>query len=217
MVFENRYDAGTNLALLLNRYNKDPHSMVLAMPRGGLPVAYEIAKKLSLPLDLLLVKKLGVPDNEELALGAVSLGDVVYINEELLSYYSISKQELNKRIEKGKREIQERNRKYRLDAPPPVVLNKHIILVDDGIATGASIKAGIRCLKMMKAKSITIAVPVASMDTLKEIKSMWDDIAIICLETPGLFMGVGQVYIDFHQLSDEEVLMLLEEAKDFDK
>lgn len=205
--FMDRYEAGKLLAELLKHYEKNENAIVLALPRGGVPVAYEIAKKLSLPLDVFIVRKLGVPGHEELAMGAIATGGITVFNDEIIESLTIPKFEMDQVIQSEKQELQRRDTLYRDNRPFPVLDGKTIILVDDGIATGATIKAAIKALRQQKPANIVVAIPVAAFSTCEEIAKLVDK--MICPLKPHEFYAVGVWYENFSQTSDEEVFELL--------
>lgn len=206
--FINRQHAGTVLATLLKHHANKPDGLVLALPRGGVPVAYEIAKALSLPLDVMIVRKLGVPGHEELAMGAIASGDAVVLNQELINQLNISNTAIEQITQAEKQELLRREALYRANSTPPIIQGKNIILVDDGIATGATMQATIMALRQQNPASITIAVPVAALETYNEIAKRVDE--IVCPLKPINFTAVGLWYEDFSQTSDREVCELLE-------
>lgn len=208
--FIDRRQAGQQLANRLTQYSKIANVVVLGLPRGGVPVAYEIAKKLLVPLDVFIVRKLGVPGHEELAMGALASGDVTIFNQDILNTIQAKKAEIDKVIRDEQVELSRRQQLYRGHRPKSVFTNKTIILVDDGIATGASIRAAVMALKRIKVKKIIIAVPVAAKDTAKELRSIVDD--LVCLLKPVDLLAVGHWYQNFSQTSDEEVINLLHRA-----
>lgn len=210
MLFSDRKDAGVQLAKVLKNYRgKDAY--VLALPRGGVPVAYEIAKALDLPLDLLLVRKLGLPCQEELAMGAIALGGIEVFNEDVYDSISVSKEELEQVLQKERKELQRRDEHYRAGQPFPSLENKTVILVDDGVATGATMRAGIMALRACKPAFIVVAVPLAPLSTSYELSREADE--WICLENPEPFSSIGQWYTYFEQNTDEEVIDLLRRAR----
>lgn len=209
----NRSHAGQLLSQQLNNYKNNPNVLVLALPRGGVPVAFEIAKELHLPLDVYLVRKLGVPGHKELAMGAIASGDVTVFNYEILNSLAIDSNEINAVIATERRELARRNKCYRNNNPPPEITNKIIILVDDGLATGATMRAAITALKKSKPQRIIVAVPVGALETCEALKQIADE--VICLFTPEPLYGVGMWYHDFPQTSDEEVIRLLGNATTF--
>lgn len=203
MKFNNRIDAGKKLAPLLASYKDAKHTLLLALPRGGVPVAATLAGQLHLPFDLWLVRKLGVPGHEELAMGAIALGNTIVFNEHVLNQLSIPQEMMDGVIAKEKKEIAARNLRYRNGNPPPDVKDKTVILIDDGLATGATMRAAIASLRMHHPQRIVVAIPVAAPDSLVPIQQEADE--VICLYTPGSFSSVGQWYHDFSQTTDEEV------------
>lgn len=207
--FIDRYEAGKILAQQLQEYTNQSDVIVLALPRGGVPVGYEVAKFLSVPLDIFVVRKLGVPYHEELAMGAIASGDSIFLNKDIINQLHISKEAIDHVIQSEKEELQRREIKYRGERPFPKLDNKTIILVDDGIATGASMRVAVQALRQYKPKSIVVAVPVASRSTYDEMRKIADN--VICPLTPLLFSAVGEWYQDFSQTSDEEVYLLLHE------
>ena len=210
MIFKNRADAGRKLAAKLTRYADREDVLVLALPRGGVPVAYEVAKELKAPLDVFLVRKLGVPRHEELAMGAIASGGVRVINEELISYLGIPDEVIDAIAAIEQRELERRMVAYRDDRPPPEVKNRIVILIDDGLATGSTMRAAAASLRLQKPRRIVVAVPVSSPETCNEFRSEVDE--IVCAVTPQHFQGVGLWYDDFSQTSDEEVRELLKRA-----
>lgn len=205
--YQNRYVAGKILADLLNNYAKRQDVIVFALPRGGVPVAYEIAKSLSLPLDVFIVRKLGVPGHEELAMGALAMGDSIVFNKEIMDSLGISKQAIDDVINMEKKELQRREIAYRGHKPFPDIKNKTIILVDDGIATGASIKVAIKALRQLDPAAIILAIPVADASICKKMTKLVEK--LVCPMQPSNFFAVGQWYDDFSQTTDEEVYTLL--------
>lgn len=203
----NRYEAGKMLAEQLKGYAKQKNMLVLALPRGGVPVAYEIAKALSLPLDVFIVRKLGVPGHEELAMGALASGNVTVFNEDVINSLQISKERIQEVIEAEGQELRRRELAYRGDAPFPSLTGKTILLVDDGIATGATMRAALKALRQSHPASIVIAVPVAEISTCKKMATIADK--IVCPLQPVYFNAVGAWYEDFAQTEDKEVYSLL--------
>ena len=206
-IFQDRTDAGRQLAEELLSYAGRDDAIVLALPRGGVPVAFEVAQRLGVPLDVFVVRKLGVPGHEELAMGAIASGGIRVLNEDVL-YVLPDAQSIVEMVTAIEREeLQRRERDYRGDRPAPEVRGRTVILVDDGLATGATMRAAAAALRQQGAAKIIVAVPVGAPSTCHEIKSVAE--AVVCLQTPGSFMGVGQYYEDFSQTSDEEVRELL--------
>jgi putative phosphoribosyl transferase len=205
--FRNRMDAGRALAPALRRYRSRDDVLVLALPRGGVPVAAEVATALHAPLDVMIVRKLGVPWHEELAMGAVASGGVRVLNAEIVSRAGISSEEIEQATRTQQHEIERREKTYRGSRRRPEVNGKCIILVDDGIATGATMRAGIRALREVGAAAIVAAVPVAPAETIDILRSEADE--VVCLAAPEPFYAVGAWYADFQQVSDDEVSRLL--------
>jgi putative phosphoribosyl transferase len=206
-IFQDRTDAGRQLAENLLSYAGRDDVIVLALPRGGVPVASEVAQRLGVPLDVFVVRKLGVPGHEELAMGAIASGDVRVLNEDVL-YVLPDAQSIVEMVTAIEREeLKRRERDYRSDRPAPEVRERTVILVDDGLATGATMRAAAAALRQQGAAKIIVAVPVGAPSTCPEIRSVADE--VVCLQTPGSFMGVGQYYEDFSQTTDEEVRDLL--------
>lgn len=207
MIFQDRQAAGTQLAEKLIKYQKKEDVIVVGLARGGVIVAAAVAKRLHLPLDILIIRKVGAPDNEELALGAIAEEGEGIFNHHLITLLGVSKEYLKKEVAKQKEVIQERKRLYLKGKKPPNFSGKTIILVDDGIATGASMKVAIQSAKSKKAAKIVVAVPVAATDSLSEIATEVDE--VVCLSTPPFFQGVGAFYNHFEQTTDEEIVSLL--------
>jgi len=209
-VFEDREDAGRALAKALAAYRGAADCIVLALPRGGVPVAFEIAQALGLPLDVLVVRKLGLPSQPELAMGAIASGGAIVLNEDVLRFAAGRREDLEQVRRHEQAELERRERKYRGDRPPLAMAGRVGILVDDGLATGATMEAAVRSLRALGAKRVVVAVPVASTEALDRIEAVADE--VICLETPPYFSAVGQWYRDFDQTSDAEVEDLLAKA-----
>jgi putative phosphoribosyl transferase len=210
MIFKDRTDAGHQLAARLTRYADRGDVFVLALPRGGVPVAYEVAKELNAPLDIFLVRKLGVPGHEELAMGAIASGGVRVLNEEIVNYLRIPDEVIDLVAAREQRELERRERAYRDERPPPDLKDRVVILIDDGLATGSTMRAAAASLRLQKPRRIVVAVPVSSRETCEEFRSEVDE--IVCAYTPERFQGVGLWYEDFSQTSDEEVRELLKRA-----
>ncbi|AUH71739.1 phosphoribosyltransferase [Legionella sainthelensi] len=207
MNYSDRYQAGIVLADLLKDYARRSDVIILALPRGGVPVAYEIAKKLSLKLDIFIVRKLGVPGHEEFAMGAIASGGIVVLNEEVLSTLHIKKEAINQVIQSEQDELSRRELVYRGNQYLPELMEKTVILVDDGIATGYTMRAAIAALRQKHPAKIIIAVPVAARSTCDELAPLVE--TIICPLQPANFYAVGLWYNDFSQTTDEEVIKLL--------
>ncbi|MEC4811785.1 MAG: phosphoribosyltransferase [Scytonema sp. PMC 1069.18] len=210
MRFKNRTAAGQFLAAELAKYANRRDVLVLALPRGGVPVAFEIAKALNLPLDVFVVRKLGVPDQRELAMGAIASGGVRVLNQDIVRSLRIPEQEIDKVAEKEQQELQRRQRIYRGDRPFPKLQEHTVILVDDGLATGATMRAAVTALQKYEPVKIAIAVPVAAPETCQEFENNVDE--VVCGMKPNPFYSVGLWYDDFPQTADEEVHDLLEKA-----
>jgi len=191
----------------LAAYANRPGVLVLALPRGGAPVGFEVARELGPPLDVFLVRKLGVPGYEELAMGAVATGGVRVLNDEIVRGLGISEHEIDAVVARELRELSRRDRLYRGDRPPSDVAGRTVILVDDGLATGATIRAAVQALRQQQPGRIVAAVPTASPDTCQVLKAEADD--VICAMTPEPFFAVGHWYEDFTQTTDDEVRELL--------
>jgi putative phosphoribosyl transferase len=211
MLFRDRQHAGRILADLLGRYAHQPDVTVLALPRGGVPVAFEVARALAAPLDVFIVRKLGVPGYEELAMGAIASGDTIVLNDELVRDLRIPGDMIEAAVEREKRELDRREREYRDGLPPPAVAGCITILVDDGLATGASMRAAAIALRARKPARIVVAVPVAAPSTCEEFQTVVDE--IICSQSPEPFYGVGYWYEDFGQTTDAEVRDLLRRSR----
>jgi predicted phosphoribosyltransferase len=210
MVFRDRADAGRALAARLGHYANRPDVLVLALPRGGVPVAYEVARALGAPLDVFLVRKLGVPGQEELAMGAIASGGVRVLNDEVVRLLQIPDEVIDAVAESQGRELERRARAYRDDRPPPEVRGRTVILIDDGLATGSSMRAAIAALRQQRPARLVVAVPVAAASTAEELRAEVDD--LVCVATPEPFYAVGSWYEDFAQTGDDEVHALLEHA-----
>nr|WP_298373402.1 phosphoribosyltransferase family protein [uncultured Halomonas sp.] len=200
--FANRRAAGRALARRLLAYAID-ETLILGLPRGGVPVAAEIARELKASLDVMVVRKLGVPGHEEFAMGAIASGDVTVLDDSLVERLRINEQRLQTVIDRERRELTRRETAYRGERPYPDLNERQIIVVDDGIATGASMRAAIRAIRRLGAKHLILAVPVAPNETLEALAEEVDD--IVCVATPENFRAVGQGYVDFSQTTDEEV------------
>jgi predicted phosphoribosyltransferase len=208
--FADRAEAGKRLAEALAGYAGRTDVLVLALPRGGVPVAYEVAQTLAVPMDLWLVRKLGVPGQEELAMGAIAGNDTCVLNRDIIDVLNIDRTTIDAVIAKEQAELERRNRLYRQGRPSPNIEGKAIIIIDDGLATGATMRAAIASLRQAGAARIIAAVPVGAASTCGKIEQEADE--LVCLYTPEPFYGVGQWYSNFSQTSDENVLALLESA-----
>jgi putative phosphoribosyl transferase len=210
MIFEDRVDAGRRLAKKLTAYAKREDVIVLGIPRGGVPVAFEVANALDAPLDVFLSRKLGVPGQEELAFGAVATGGVRVLDQELIEGLGISKQEIEEITARVRHELERRERVYRGSRAPLKLEGRTVLLVDDGIATGSSMRAAIDALRQMKPARLVVAVPVAPLSTCHRLRSEVDD--LVCVDMPEAFYAIGQFYSDFSQVTDEEVTDLIHRA-----
>jgi erythromycin esterase-like protein/predicted phosphoribosyltransferase len=209
-LFRDRRDAGQALAGLLERYRGRPDVVVLGLPRGGVPVAYEVATAIDAPLDVFVVRKVGVPGREEVAMGAVASGGVVVLNDDVIRGLGIAPEVIEQAVEREGREVQRRELAYRGDRPMPDVAGKTVIVVDDGMATGASMRAAIQALRRLRAARVVVAVPAAPESTSRELADLVDE--VVCATTPSPFFAVGQSYWDFTQTTDTEVRDLLRAA-----
>jgi putative phosphoribosyl transferase len=207
MLIRDRAEAGQILATKLKQYAKKPDVIILALPRGGVPVAYQVATILDLPLDIFLVRKLGVPGQEELAMGAIASGGVRVLNHDVIQSLQIPESIIDSIAAKEQRELERREKFYKQEAPPFDLKNKTVILIDDGLATGATMRAAAEALKQQEVNKIVIAVPVAAESTCRELSQLVDE--VVCVLTPEPFYGVGYWYDDFSQTSDSEVIELL--------
>lgn len=208
--FHNRADAGRALAARLTAYAHNPRVQVLALPRGGVPVAFEVAQALRAPLDVFLVRKLGVPGHEELALGAIATGGVRVLNEEMVRALDVTPDVIEAITAAEQQELARREHLYRGARPPLEVRGRILILVDDGLATGATMRAAAAALRQQQPARLIIAVPIAAAELCEALRAEVDE--IICAVTPRPFYAVGQGYEDFSQTTDEEVRDLLQKA-----
>jgi predicted phosphoribosyltransferase len=207
MRFQDRVEAGRMLAERLTPYAHHPHVLVLGLPRGGVPVAFEVAHALKAPLDVLIVRKLGVPGREELAMGAIAAGGERVLNQEIIDIFGISDRVIEAVTARERRELDRRESLYRGQRPAPDVDGRTVILVDDGIATGSTVRAAVHLLRHLNAGCIVVATPTAAASTANELRREVDD--FVAVMTPEDFAGVGEWYEDFSQTSDEEVRELL--------
>jgi len=210
-VFRDRHEAGYVLAAKLDQYRQDRNQLVLALPRGGVPVGYEVATTLDAPLDVFLVRKLGVPGHRELAMGAIASGGVRVMNDEVVNELHIPQAMIEATAEAEQRELERRERAYRGDRPPPELRSRSIILVDDGLATGSTMKAAALALRSQNPARIVVAVPVAAPETCESFRAEVDD--IVCAVTPEPFYAVGLWYEDFSPTTDDDVSDLLARAR----
>jgi putative phosphoribosyl transferase len=208
-LFADRIEAGRLLgSALLDVVGRD--AIVLAIPRGGVVVGFEIAQALGVPLDVIIPRKIGAPHNPELAIGAMTEDGTIFLDEELTKHLRVSGDYIRKESEKQRLEIERRLRLYRGAAPYPSLKNREVIIVDDGIATGSTMKAALASVRKRGAKTVVIAIPVGPPSTIKELEKEAD--RVVCLHTPESFYAIGQFYEDFTQTGDEEVIKLLTSA-----
>ncbi|MEA2162042.1 MAG: putative phosphoribosyl transferase [Thermoanaerobaculia bacterium] len=211
LTFRDRTEAGLLLgAELRKRFGPRPDALVLALPRGGVPVGFEVASALSAPFDVFIVRKLGVPGQEELAMGAIASGGVRVLNDDVVRYASIPQRVIDRVAAAEQIELERREESYRGKRPPVDVAGRTVIIVDDGLATGSTMRAAIQALRNRNAREVIVSVPVAAKETCAEMRVLVDD--IVCLRTPSPFQAVGLWYDDFSQTSDAEVHELLERA-----
>ena len=210
MRYRDRREAGRVLAELLAPLANQPDVLVLGLPRGGVPVAWEVARRLGAALDVFVVRKLGFPGHEELAMGAIASGGVRVLNPEVVAY-GVTRDEIERLAEREQRELERRERLFRGDRPPIRVVDRTVILVDDGLATGSTMRAAVRALRQQGAARIIVAVPVAAPSTCAEMEDEADE--VVCAATPEPFHAVGLWYEDFRQTTDDEVRELLDTAR----
>jgi len=213
--FRDRREAGRVLAQELAAYARRPDVVVLALPRGGVPVAYEVARALGAPLDVFLVRKLGVPGHEELAMGAVATGGVRVLNDQVVRALGIPPDVIDMVAAWEQQELARRERLYRGDRPPPDVKGRTVVLVDDGLATGATMRAALAALRQQQPARRVVAVPTAAAQTCDALRTEADD--VVCATTPEPFDAVGFWYEDFSQTTDDEVRELLDRAARADR
>jgi predicted phosphoribosyltransferase len=207
-VFRDRQDAGIQLAARLLRYAGDPKVLVLGLPRGGVPVAYQVARRLDAPLDVFVVRKLGVPGHRELAMGAIATGGVRVLNPEVVTALRINEPVIAAVATQEQIELERQERVYRGNVPFPGLAGRIVIVVDDGLATGSTMRAAVRALRQMQPARIVVAAPVAAAETCRSLSTEADE--VVCVSTPELFHAVSMWYQEFSQTTDEEVRSLLE-------
>jgi putative phosphoribosyl transferase len=212
-LFQDRTEAGQVLAGRLRYFADRTDVLVLALPRGGVSVAFEVARDLRAPLDVFLVRKLGVPGHEELAMGAIASGGVLVLNERVLHMLDVPESAINAAVEREAQELRRRELIYRGDQPPVNAKERIAILIDDGLATGSSMRAAVAAVRQQEPAGIVVAVPVAAPETCADFESEVEQ--VICLETPDPFYAVGLYYRHFPQVTDEEVRDLLQQAAEF--
>jgi len=205
--YRDRTEAGQALVAALAKYEGQPDVLLLALPRGGVPVAYEVANALALPLDVWLVRKLGVPGHEELAMGALAVNGTLHINEDITAALKIPQRLINQVVARERAELSRRNKLYRAGKPLPPLRNKTVIVIDDGLATGSTMRAALESLRAAKPGHLIAAVPVGAESSCQMIGDYADE--VICLQKPEPFYGVGQWYQDFSQTSDAQVKDML--------
>lgn len=208
--FHDRREAGRQLATQLEQYRDRSDTLVLALPRGGVPVAYEVAAALNAPLDVFLVRKVGMPGHEEFALGALASGDVLLLNEATVAEYEVSREQIDMVVRAEQQELERRETSYRGQRPFPDLAGRVVILIDDGLATGSTMRAAVVAIQKKEPARVVVAVPTAPAETCEELSAVVDD--IICLVTPEPFYAVGLWYEDFSQTTDDEVRDLLERS-----
>ncbi|MBV8214308.1 MAG: phosphoribosyltransferase [Verrucomicrobia bacterium] len=211
MRFPDRSKAGQLLAQKLAGYANNPDAVVLALPRGGVPVGFEVAGALNIPLDIIVVRKLGVPDHEELAMGAIASGDVRVLHYDTIDWLQIPQSIIDRVTETEKGELHRRELTYRGTTPPLDLAGKTVILVDDGIATGSTMQAAVAVVRSRNPQRVVVAVPTTPISTAKEMRNLVDD--FVSIIAPDAFVGVGQWYDDFRQVSDEVTRDLYERAR----
>jgi putative phosphoribosyl transferase len=212
MLFANRIEAGKRLAHRLEQYRGLENAIVLALPRGGVPVASEVAAELDLPLDIFMVRKLGVPGHDEFAFGSIASGGVRYVNREVVNRLRLSPDVIDQVTRREERELERREMLYRGDEPPPDLVGRSVIVVDDGLATGATMTAAIRAIKRSDPRAIIVAVPVCAPETCRELQNNVD-VWCVCVYASEPFLAVGAWYKDFDQTTDTEVRELLAKAR----
>jgi predicted phosphoribosyltransferase len=213
--YRDRSEAGRVLASRLAAYAHRPDVLVLALPRGGVPVAFEVATALEAPLDVFVVRKLGVPGHEEFAMGAIASGGLVVLDPEVVRFAGVSEAALRRVIEKERRELERRERLYRGDRAQPEIAGHTVVLVDDGLATGSTMRAAIEALREKGPARIVVAVPIAAPETCDALRGEADE--VVCAATPEPFRAVGLWYEDFSQTTDDEVRALLTRADDMQR
>ena len=206
--FQNRREAGKLLADKLSMYRNQPDAIVLGLPRGGVPVAYEVASELNLPLDVLVVRKLGVPGHEEFAFGSLASGGIRFVNDAVVRSLRLPQYAIDRVIEREALELDRRERLYRGKRPPPQLRGKTVIIVDDGLATGSTMRAAVRTVRAMSPHEIVVAVPVGAPETCAELQNNVDTWCV-CVRAPKEFYAVGLWYQDFAPTNDAEVQALL--------
>ena len=210
MYFRDRTEAGQVLARRLQQYKNQPDVLILGLPRGGVPVAYEVARDLNAPLDVFIVRKLGVPGHEELGMGAIATGGVRTLHEGIIREIGISPQTIEAVSAREQAELERRERLYRGDRPAPTIKGRTVVIVDDGLATGSTMKAAIQAVRQQDPRQVIVAVPTAPSETCEQLKESADH--VVCALTPEPFFSVGGSYADFTQITDGEVRDLIASA-----
>jgi predicted phosphoribosyltransferase len=205
--YADRREAGRELGQLLRTYADRDDVLVLALPRGGVPVAFEVARTLGAPLDVFLVRKLGTPGHRELAMGAIASGGIKVLNDEVVQYLGITPEQIDAVARQEQQELARREAAYRSERPLPDLSGKVVILVDDGLATGSTMRAAVQAVKQQQPSHVVVAVPVGARETCEDMRAVADEVA--CARTPTPFSAVGQWYRNFDQTTDEEVRDLL--------
>jgi predicted phosphoribosyltransferase len=209
-LFRDRQEAGVALAAQLARFGNDPSVVVLGLPRGGVPVAYEVARALHVPLDVFVVRKLGVPGHRELAMGAIASGGVRVLNPEVVNALGIPPNMIDAVADQEQKELERQQRDYRGDGPFPDLKGRTVIVVDDGLATGSTMRAAVKALRLMEPRRIVVAAPVAAAETCRSLAKEADE--MVCVNTPEAFHAVSLWYQEFSQTTDDEVRALLKSA-----
>ncbi len=212
MIYKNRDHAGDVLAKSLEKYKGRKDLLILGLPRGGVPVAFRAASRLKAPLDIFMVRKVGAPGQEELAIGAVASNEVTILNKEIINSLQLPQKIVDEKVNTERLTLLEQEKRLRGDLTPAVIKDRPVILIDDGLATGASMKAAVIGVQSLKASRVVVAVPVCAHASLQDLESTADE--VICVEAPGLFRGVGQWYEDFSQVEDETVKFLLKQKRE---
>ncbi len=208
--FRDRGEAGRRLAAALERYAGRSKLLVLALPRGGVPVGYQVARALNAPLDVMLVRKLGVPGHEELAMGAIAPGGIRILSDEVIAAFAVTERDIAAIAAREQEELDRREEAYRDGRPHPIIRDRTVVLVDDGLATGSTMRAAAVAIRVQEPAHLVVAVPVAPAETCAALKREADE--VICLISPEPFFAVGNWYEDFAQVDDDEVHQLLERA-----
>ncbi|HKG33694.1 MAG TPA: phosphoribosyltransferase [Gemmatimonadales bacterium] len=208
--FRDRVEAGRRLAAALERYAGRPKLLVLALPRGGVPVGYQVARALNAPLDIMLVRKLGVPGHEELAMGAIAPGGIRILSDEVIAAFAVTQRDIAAIAAQQQDELDRQEETYRDGRPLPIIRDRTVVLVDDGLATGSTMRAAALAIRAQEPAHLVVAVPVAPAETCAALKREADE--VICLISPEPFFAVGNWYEDFAQVDDDEVHQLLERA-----